>query len=57
MDPISLPPLAALLEVAYRLLDGPISLIHPIAGTSSAPLAILIVTGFVRALLVPVGVS
>lgn len=57
MDPFSLPPLAALLEVAYRLLDGLTSLVHPIAGTSSAALAILIVTGFVRALLVPVGVS
>ena len=57
MDPFSLPPLAAVLEVAYRLLDGLTSLIHPIAGTSSAALAILIVTGFVRALLVPVGVS
>ena len=56
-DPFSLPPLAALLEGAYRLLDGLTSFIHPIAGTSSAALAILIVTGFVWALLVPVGVS
>lgn len=57
MDPFSFPPLATLLEGAYRLLDGLISLIHPIAGTSSAALAILILTGLVRALLVPVGVS
>lgn len=57
IDPFSSPPLAAILEVAHRLLDGPTSLIRPIVGTSSAPLAILIVTGFVRAILVPVGVS
>lgn len=57
MDPFSLPPLAALLEGAYRLLDGLTSFIHPIAGTSSAALAILILTGIVRAFLVPVGVS
>jgi YidC/Oxa1 family membrane protein insertase len=57
MDPFSFPPLSTLVEGAYRLLDGLISLIHPIAGTSSAALAILILTGLVRALLVPVGVS
>jgi len=57
MDPFSFPPLAALLEGAHRLLDDLISLIHPIAGTSSAAVTILIVTWFVRALLVPVGVS
>jgi YidC/Oxa1 family membrane protein insertase len=57
MDPFSFPPLAALLDGAYRLLDDLISLIHPIAGTSSAAVTILIVTWFVRALLVPVGVS
>ena len=57
MDPFSLPPLAALLEGAHSLLDGLTSLIHPIAGTSSAALAILILTGIVRAFLVPVGAS
>ena len=57
IDPFSLPPLAALLEGAHSLLDGLTSLIHPIAGTSSAALAILILTGIVRAFLVPVGAS
>lgn len=56
-DPFSLPPFAALLEGAYSLLDGLTSLIHPIAGRSSAALAILILTGIVRAFLVPVGAS
>lgn len=40
---------------APPLLEGLTSLIHPIAGTSGAAFAVLIVTGFVRALLVPVG--
>ena len=57
MGPFLGPPLAALFEGPYRLLDDLISLIHPIAGTSSARVAILIVTWFIRALLVPVGVS
>jgi YidC/Oxa1 family membrane protein insertase len=57
MDPFSIPPLAALLEGTYRLLEGLAAFLHPIAGASSAALAILVVTVIVRALLIPVGIS
>ncbi len=57
MDPFSFAPLAALLEGAYRLLEGLAALLQPIAGASSAASAILVVTMLVRLLLIPVGVS
>ncbi|MES2092435.1 MAG: membrane protein insertase YidC [Actinomycetota bacterium] len=57
MDPFSFAPFAALLEGAYRLLDGLAALLQPIAGASSAASAILVVTMLVRLLLIPVGVS
>lgn len=57
MDPFSFPPLAALLEGAYRLLEGLSDLLHPIAGASSGALAIVALAVLVRLLLVPVGIS
>ena len=57
MDPFLFPPLAAVLEAAYRFVEGLAALLHPIAGASSAALAILVITALVRTLLIPVGVS
>jgi YidC/Oxa1 family membrane protein insertase len=57
MDPFSFAPLAALLEAVYRLIADLAALLQPIAGASSAALAILVITVLVRALLIPVGVS
>ena len=57
MDPFSFPPLAAVLEAAYRFVEGLAALLQPIAGVSSAALAILVITALVRTLLLPVGVS
>ena len=57
MDPFLFPPIAAVLEAAYRFVEGLAALLQPIAGTSSAALAILLVTALVRTLLIPIGVS
>ena len=57
MDPFSFPPLTAVLEAAYRFVEGLAALLQPIAGVSSAALAILVITALVRTLLIPVGVS
>ena len=57
MDPFLFPPLTAILEAAYRFVEGLAALVQPIAGTSSAALAILLITALVRTLLIPVGVS
>ena len=57
MDPFSFPPLTAVLEAAYRFVEGLAALLQPIAGASSAALAILVITAIVRVLLVPVGAS
>ena len=57
MDPFSFPLLAAVLEAAYRFVEGLAALLQPIAGVSSAALAILVITALVRTLLIPVGVS
>ena len=57
MDPFLFPPLTAVLEAAYRFVEGLAALLQPIAGASSAALAILVITAIVRVLLVPVGAS
>ena len=57
MDPFLSPPLAAVLKAAYCFVEGLAALLEPIAGASSAALAILVITALVRALLIPVGVS
>ena len=57
MDPFLFPPIAAVLESAYRFVEGLAALLQPIAGASSAALAILVITALVRILLLPVGVS
>jgi len=57
VDPFSFPPLTAVLEAAYRFVEGLAALLQPIAGASSAALAILVITAIVRVLLVPVGAS
>lgn len=57
MDPFAFPPLTALLDAAYGALTGLSDLLTPIAGTSAAALAVVLVTLLVRALLIPVGIS
>ncbi|KQM81527.1 YidC/Oxa1 family membrane protein insertase [Agromyces sp. Leaf222] len=57
MDLYAFPPIAAVLDVAYSLLMSLSNLLEPIAGASSAALAIVLVTLLVRAALIPVGVS
>ncbi|WP_341955208.1 membrane protein insertase YidC [Microbacterium sp. LWH13-1.2] len=57
MDIFAFPPLTALLDAAYGALAGLASLLDPLAGASSAALAVVLVTLLVRALLIPVGFS
>ncbi len=57
MDPFALPPFAALLELAHTSVVGLTGLVAPIAGESSAALAVVLFTGLVRLALVPVGAS
>lgn len=57
MDLLALPPVAALLDTAYRALMGLTDLLEPFAGAAAAALAVVLVTLVVRAALVPVGVS
>ncbi|WP_447913469.1 YidC/Oxa1 family membrane protein insertase [Microbacterium phyllosphaerae] len=57
MDIFAFPPLTALLDAAYGALAGLASLLEPLAGASSAALAVVLVTLLVRALLIPVGFS
>ena len=57
MDIFAFPPLTALLDAAYGVLAGLASLLEPLAGASSAALAVVLVTLLVRALLIPVGFS
>ncbi|ALX65648.1 YidC/Oxa1 family membrane protein insertase [Microbacterium sp. XT11] len=57
MDIFAFPPLAWLLDAAYRALAGLADLLAPIAGASAAALAVVLVTLLVRALLIPVGIS
>ncbi len=57
MDLLALPPVAALLDTAYRALMGLTHLLEPLAGAAAAALAVVLVTMVVRTALVPVGVS
>lgn len=57
MDLFSFPPLAALLDLAYRGLTSLADLLEPVAGSASAALAVVLVTLLVRVLLIPVGIS
>jgi YidC/Oxa1 family membrane protein insertase len=57
MDLFSWPPVAALLDAAYRLVTGLSAAVDPIAGTAAGVVAIVILTVLVRALLLPVGIS
>lgn len=57
MDLFAFPPLAALLDAAYRGLIALSSLVEPLAGPSAAALAVVLVTLLVRALLIPVGIA
>jgi len=57
MDIFAFPPLTLLLDGAYRALLSLSHLLEPLAGTTAAALAVVLVTLLVRALLIPVGVS
>ncbi|WP_431070911.1 YidC/Oxa1 family membrane protein insertase [Microbacterium phyllosphaerae] len=57
MDIFAFPPLTALLDAAYGALAGLASFLEPLAGASSAALAVVLVTLLVRAVLIPVGFS
>lgn len=57
MDLLSLPPVAAVLDTAYRALMGLTHLLEPLAGPGAAATAVVLVTLLVRAALLPVGVS
>lgn len=57
MDFYSFAPIAAVLDAAYSVVDGLAQLLHPIAGSASAALAVIVITLIVRALLIPVAAS
>lgn len=57
MDLLALPPVAAVLDAAYRALMGLTHLLEPLAGTGAAAAAVVVVTLAVRAALIPVGVA
>ncbi|MGN8245812.1 YidC/Oxa1 family membrane protein insertase [Cellulomonas soli] len=57
MNVYAWPPVAALLDAAYRALMGLTDLLEPVAGEAAAAAAVVLVTLAVRAVLVPVGVS
>ncbi|WP_349897263.1 YidC/Oxa1 family membrane protein insertase [Parafrigoribacterium soli] len=57
MDLFALPPVAAVFDAAYALVQGLATLFNPIAGTASAAVAIVALTMIVRAALIPVGAS
>lgn len=57
MDFYSFAPIAAVLDVAYTAVTALSSSLTPLAGVTSAAIAILIITLLVRAVLIPVGVS
>lgn len=57
MDLFAFPPLAALLELAARGFTFLTDLFAPLAGTSAAAVAVVVVTLIVRAALIPVGVA
>jgi len=51
------PPIAAVLQFAYSVVSGLADLVTPIAGASSAALAIVLITVAIRITLIPVGRS
>lgn len=57
MDPFSLPPLAALLDLTATGLMTLIALLTPVAGPLAAALAVVLLTVIVRAALVPAGIA
>lgn len=57
MNPYEFGPIAAVLDAAYAVVMSLSSLLEPIAGTTAAALAVVLVTLVVRAVLIPVGVS
>lgn len=57
MDLLALPPVAAVLDAAYRALMGLTHLLEPLAGGAAAAAAVVLVTLLVRTALIPVGVS
>jgi YidC/Oxa1 family membrane protein insertase len=57
VDLFSFPPVAALLNAAYALVQGLAALFTPIAGSAAATVAIIVLTVLVRSALIPVGVS
>ncbi|MEV8271898.1 membrane protein insertase YidC [Microbacterium sp. NPDC077184] len=57
MDLLSFPPIAAVLDAAYALLMGLADLLHPLAGSASAALAVIVLTLLVRTVLIPAGIA
>jgi YidC/Oxa1 family membrane protein insertase len=57
MDLFSFPPIAAVLDAAYSLLQWLAAVLEPLAGGASAAIAVVVITLLVRAALIPVGVS
>lgn len=57
MDLFAVPPIAALLEGAYWLVQFLSSLVHPFAGGAAAAVAIVLLTVLVRTALIPVAAS
>lgn len=57
MNPLTFPPIAAVLDVAYRALMSLTDLLTPVLGSLAAVGAIVIVTLVVRTVLIPVGIS
>lgn len=57
MDLLSFPPIAAILDAAYALLMGLADLFHPLAGSASAALAVIVLTLLVRTILIPAGIA
>ena len=57
MDLLSFPPIAAILDAAYALLMGLADLLHPLAGSASAALAVIVLTLLVRTILIPAGIA
>lgn len=57
MDLFSFPPIAAVFNAAYSLVEGLTALFAPLAGAGAAALAIIVLTMLVRTALIPVGIS
>jgi YidC/Oxa1 family membrane protein insertase len=57
VDLFSFPPIAAVFNAAYALVEGLTALFNPIAGAGAAAVAIIVLTMLVRTALIPVGIS